>query len=124
MSTFTGGLQAFAKKTVANQRAVFTSTVAQMQASIKYGSALTGAPAMPVSLPKYPKSGSLRDSVTTSFSDADHALIYTTKWFAPRVEDNTDNHTFVSGGPGGWKLTIAAFERIVDTTAVRIAGAK
>jgi hypothetical protein len=39
-----------------------------------------------------------------TFPDASTAIIYTTKWYAPNVEFNTENHTFTSaevrmGGP-------------------------
>lgn len=121
--TFANGLQQFAAKVPVKQRAVFTSTVAQMYGSIQNGSALTGAPATPKAIAKYPRAGKLRADVTVSFADPDHAAIYTTSPYAIDVEDNVKGHTFTDGGPHGWKLTIAAFERIVDTTAARIAGA-
>lgn len=121
--SFAGGLQQFAKKVVVNQRAVFTSTAAQMHGSIKNGSALTGAPPMPKAPSQFPRSGSLREGITISFPNEDTALIYTTSPYAEDVENNPKGHTFVDGGPNGWKLTEAAFHRIVETTAQRIAGA-
>jgi hypothetical protein len=120
--SFTAGLQQFAAKVPVKQRAVFTSTVAQLYGSIKDGSALTGAPSMPVAPGRFPRAGKLRDDVTVSFTDEDHAVIYTTSPYALDVEDNPKGHTFNEGGPHGWKMTVAAFERIVDTTAQRIAG--
>jgi hypothetical protein len=122
--TFANGLQQFAAKVPVKQRAVFTSTVAQMYGSIRDGSALTGAPQMPVAPRNFPRAGSLRASVTVSFADDDHAVIYTTSPYALDVEDNAKGHTFNEGGPHGWKLTEAAFPRIVETTAARIAGVK
>ena len=118
--TFTDGLQMFAKKAVRNEQAVFVTSVSNLRDSIKFGSALTGAPAMPVAVPKYPKAGSLRDSVEARYSDPNNAVILTTKWFAPLVEDDAQGHTFTSGGPHGWKLTAAAFERVVDHNAKRL----
>lgn len=121
--TFANGLHQFAAKVPVNQRAVFTSTVAQLYGSIRDGSALTGAPQMPVAPSKFPRAGSLRASVTVSFSDDDHAVIYTTSPYAEDVEFNAKGHTFHDGGPHGWSLSAAAFPRIVETTAHRIAGA-
>jgi hypothetical protein len=118
--SFVGGLEQFAAKVERNEQAVFVTSVAQMRDSIKYGSAMTGAPAMPVAVPKYPKAGALRDSVEARYPDPNTAIILTTKWYAPNVEDNTENHTFTTGGPHGWKLTAAAFTKIVDANAKRL----
>lgn len=118
--TFADQLQQFAKKTEAKANAVFVSSNVELEKSIKFGSALTGAPAMPVAIQKYFRAGALRDSVTTRYLDANTAIIFTTKWYAPNVEFNSDNHTFSSGGPHGWGLTIAAFSRVVDHTAARL----
>lgn len=123
MSTFGDQLSQFAVSVPVKQRAVFTSTAAQMWGSIKNGSALTGAPAMPKAPNQFPRAGKLREDVTLSFPDEDTALIYTTSPYADDVENNAKGHSFVDGGPHGWKLTQAAFPRIVETTAVRIAGA-
>jgi hypothetical protein len=120
--TFTDGLQQFAKTTGKLPTAVFVASVVELRDSIKYGSARTGAPAMPVAVPKYPKAGSLRDAVDARYPDASTAIISTTKWFAPNVEFNSENHTFTSGGPHGWTLTAAAFQRVVEANAERIAG--
>lgn len=122
MTGFAGGLTAFAKKAERNERSVFEASNAELRDSIKFGSARTGAPPMPVAVPKYPKAGALRDAVTLSYSDPNTAVIYTTKWYAPNVEDNTENHTFTSGGPHGWKLTAAGFARVVEANAKRLGG--
>lgn len=121
--TFSNALQQFAKKVPVKQRAVFTSTAAQMWSSIKDGSALTGAPSMPVAPRNFPRAGSLKESVTIAFPNEDTAIIYTTSPYAEDVENNAKGHTFNEGGPHGWKITEAAFDRIVETTAQRIAGA-
>jgi hypothetical protein len=120
--TFTDGLQMFAKKVERNAGVVFVTSVTEMRSSIQFGSAFTGAPAMPVALPRWEKAGALRDSVEVRYSDERNAVILTTKWYAPNVEFNSENHTFVSGGPHGWTMTAAAFPRIVEKNAKRLAG--
>lgn len=124
MSGFGASLQAFAVKTPKTLTAVHIGIAVELQRSIKFGSAVTGAPPMPVAVPKYPKAGALRDSVLLTYPDATTALIYTTKWYAPNVEDNTESHTFTSGGPHGWKLTAAAFPRVAELVVARQAGAR
>lgn len=121
--TFSDQLRQFAKKVPENQRAVFTSTAAQMHGSIKNGSALTGAPPMPKAPNQFPRAGKLREDVTLTYPDADTAIIYTTSPYAIDVEDNAKGHSFVDGAPHGWALTVAAFDRIVETTAQRVANA-
>jgi len=118
--TFADGLQQFAKKAGKVPTAVFVASVVELRDSIKFGSARTGAPAMPVAIPKYFKSGALRDSVVATYPDENTALIYTTKWYAPDVEFNAKDHAFTSGGPHGWGLTAAAFQRVVDANAKRL----
>jgi hypothetical protein len=120
--TFVGGLEQFAAKAVRNEQAVFVTSVAQMRDSIKFGSALTGAPPMPVAASKYDKAGALRDSVEARYPDPNTAIILTTKWYAPDVEDNPRGVQFSSGAPHGWKLTAAAFSRVVDHNAQRLGG--
>jgi hypothetical protein len=130
MTGFADGLQQFAKKAGKLPTAVFVTTVTEMRESIRFGSAVTGAPPMPVSPPtitrwgkvKVLKSGALRDSVVATYTDPEHAVIYTTKWYAPDVEDNTASHVFNSGGPHGWKLTAAAFTKLVELNAKRLGG--
>lgn len=121
---FSRAVAEFAKGALQKESAVFISTAAQIRASIRDGSALTGAPSMPVAPSQFPRAGSLKESVTLSFPDANTAIIYTTSPYALDVEDNAKGHTFNEGGPHGWKLTAAAAPRIVVTTAERIAGAK
>jgi hypothetical protein len=94
--------------------AVFVGTVVEMRDSIKFGSATTGAPAMPVAPGQFKRAGALRDSVTVNYPDANTALIYTTSPYAQDVEDNAKGTQFARGGPHGWKLTVAAFSRVVD----------
>ena len=121
---FARAVKEFAKGAMDKEHAVFISTAAQIRASVRDGSALTGAPQMPVAPNDFPRAGALRDSITLAFPDANTAVIYTTKPYAEDVEDNAKGHTFNVGGPHGWKLTHAAFGKIVETTAVRQARAK
>jgi hypothetical protein len=119
--TFSRAVKEFTKAALQKESAVFVSTAAQIRGSIRDGSALTGAPEMPVAPSKFPRAGSLRESVTLAFPDANTAIIYTTSPYAEDVEDNAKGHTFNRGGPHGWKLTAAAAPKIVETTAERIA---
>ena len=122
--SFADAVKGFAAKVPRLTDGAFVSTAIELQKSIKFGSALTGAPAMPVANPKYFRAGALRDSVTLTFPDKETAVIATTKWYAPNVEDNTEGFQYENGGPHGWKLTIAAFERVAETVAKRQAGVK
>jgi hypothetical protein len=124
MTGFADGLQQFARKAGQLPTAVFVASNIELEKSIKFGSALTGAPPMPVAIAKYFRAGALRDSVTTRYIDPNTAIIFTTKWYAERVETNSENVTFSSGGPHGWALSAAAFEKVVDANAKRIAGAR
>jgi hypothetical protein len=117
--SFADQLKQFATATVKQREAVFVGTVVELRESIKVGSALTGAPAMPVAPGQFARAGALRDSVTVSYPDPNTALIYTTSPYAIDVEDNAKGHQFNSGGPHGWKLTVAAFPRVVQTVAKR-----
>lgn len=119
---FSDEIRRFAEKAERNTSAVFVATVVELRDSVKFGSAMTGAPALPVAPNEFPRSGALRDSVTVTYPDPNTALIYTASPYGPDVEDNPKGHTFHSGGAHGWKLTTAGFPRIVDTVAQRIAG--
>lgn len=120
--TFSSQLEQFARKTEKNANAVFVATVVEMRDSIKFGSATTGAPAMPVAPGEFKRAGALRESVTLTYPDANTALIYTTKPYAQDVEDNAKGHQFATGGPHGWKLTVLAFTRVLNSVATRIGG--
>ena len=51
--SFVGGLTSFAKKVERNEQAVFVRSVSDLRDSIKFGSALTGAPPIPVAQRKF-----------------------------------------------------------------------
>jgi hypothetical protein len=122
--TFAAELSRFGTKTPKQIEAVFVGTVVELRESIKFGSALTGAPAMPVAPGQFKRAGALRDSVTASYPDQNTAIIYTTEPYADDVEDNAKGHQFKSGGPHGWKLSAAAFPHIVETVTTRQSGAR
>lgn len=122
--SFARDLQRFAEKTPKKSTAVFVGSVVELRDSIKFGAALTGAPAMPVAPGQFKRAGALRDSVTVSYPDANTAVIYTTSPYAQDVEDNAKGHTFATGGPHGWKLSAAAFPRVVESVAKRQAGGR
>jgi hypothetical protein len=117
MTIFAADLQAFKERTEALTDAVFVDAVGMIGNSIKFGSPLTGAPALPVANPKYFRAGALRDSVTTRFNSPTEAIVFTTKRYDPHVEDTTEGHQYASGGPHGWILTAAAFDGIVTAVA-------
>jgi hypothetical protein len=121
--SFTGGLQQFARSVPTRADAVFVGTAVAMRDGIKFGSAVSRAPSMPVAPGRFPRAGKLRADVTLTFPDPQTALLYTTSPYALDVEDNVKGHTFNEGGPHGWKLTVAAFPRQVELVAQRIAGA-
>ena len=114
---FARAVAEFAKGAVLKEHSVFVNSAARLRGSIQYGSALTGAPPIPVAASRWEAAGALRDSITLTFPDANTALIYTTKWYAPDVEDNPRGVQFTSGGPHGWKMTAAGFARVVDHSA-------
>lgn len=120
--TFAAQLGHFGTKAVRTERAAFVASVVALRDSVKFGSAETGAPAMPVAPSEFPRAGALRDSVTVTYPDPDTALIYTTSVYAVDVETNVKGHTFHNGGPHGWGMTIAAAPRVVQTVTKRIAG--
>jgi hypothetical protein len=120
--SFTGSLQTFARRARSASESVFVSTAVEMPRSVKFGSELTGAPADAGRAERLPARRCAPESITLTFPDENTALIYTTKPYALDVEDNAKGHTFNTGGPHGWKLTQAAFPRIVESTAQRIAG--
>lgn len=94
---------------------VFVNAASAVKDSIVSGSPITGAPMLPV------ETGNLRNGVQLEFDAPDSALIYTNVEYAEYVEDNVRGVTFRVGGPHGWKLTRAGFQRIVDDEAQKVA---
>lgn len=122
MGPFASALAGFKRTVETRHTAVFVGSVVVLRDSVKYGSAETGAPAMPVAPSEFPRAGALRDSVIAIYPTPHTALIYTDKVYAPDVEDNAKGHTFHNGGPHGWKQTIAAGVRVIENVTKRIAG--
>jgi hypothetical protein len=120
--TFASDLRQFAKKAEARSTAVFHASVAELRDSVVKGSAVTGAPALPIAPTAFPRAGALRESVTVSYPDPNTAHIYTTSPYAIDVEENPKGHSFNEGGPHGWALTAAAGVRVIETATKRIAG--
>lgn len=122
MTSFSSGLAQFKERTIQRLGATFVGTTVELRDSVKLGSAMTGAPAMPVAPGQFARAGALRDSVTLGYPDPNTAILYTTSPYAVDVEDNVKGHQFASGGPHGWKLSVASFSRIVNAVAKRMAG--
>jgi hypothetical protein len=120
--SFASDLAQFAAKTEQRARAVHQGAALMVQESIVEGSAVTGAPPLPIAHGNFQYAGFLRNSVTLTYPDADTAIIATPAYFAKDVEDNPRGVRYEEGGAHGWKLTIAAFGRIVGVVARRIAG--
>lgn len=99
---------------------VFANSATAAHESIVNGSVVTGAPPLPVDPNPDAKAGELKDSVELVFSSPTSARISTPVKYAPNVEDNLRGVSFRSGGPHGWKLTIAGFDRIVAVEAAKL----
>ena len=121
MSAFADQLNAFSVKVRVRTQAAFVGTVAAAQASIQFGSTLTGAPGQPVD------DNNLRPSWQTTFESPTVALISTNVAYA---ESNEDGIARPGGGPyiqrsaigGRWSvaLTRAGIQRLADAEAARL----
>lgn len=118
----TDAAKQFSAQIERDRRAVFVATVDDLRDSIKFGSAVTGAPALPVAPSEFPKSGELRDGVRVTYTDPNTAVISTDVSYALEVEDDSKGQVFTSGGPHGWKISAAGFPRILAAVTRRITG--
>lgn len=116
MSEFGSQLRYWHAKAEKLEQSIFVNAASAMKDSIVLGSPVTGAPALPV------ETGNLRAGVQLEFDAPDSALIYTNVQYAEHVEDNVRGNRFRVGGPHGWKLTRAGFQRVVDSEAQKAAG--
>lgn len=116
MSEFGNQLRYWHAKARGVEQAIFVNTASAMKDSIVEGSPVTGAPQLPVD------TGNLRAGVQLEFDAPDSALIYTNVEYAEHVEDNVRGVTFRVGGPHGWKLSRAGFQRVVDDETRKAAG--
>jgi hypothetical protein len=98
------------------EQAIFVNSASALKDSIVNGSPVTGAPQLPV------ETGNLRAGVQLEFDAPDSALIYTNVEYAEHVEDNVNGVKFRVGGPHGWKLARAGFQRVVDDETTKAAG--
>lgn len=98
---------------------VFANSVSQAYESIVNGSAVTGAPPLPVADGE-PGAGELKSGVHLEVTSPTSARISTSVKYAGNVEDNVRGVRFHNGGPHGWKLTAAGFDRIVATEAEKL----
>lgn len=122
MSDFLGDIARFNVNVLAKApSAVFDGVIDETFRSIVDGSQLTGAPSLPTAPDGVPNAGKLRDSVTVTRPDANTAVISTDVDYASNVEDNLEGAHFHTGGPHGWKLTVAGFPRIVQAVGQRVA---
>lgn len=119
--SFTDELAAFGRLALQREEAVFSGSVAAVKASIRDGSALTGAPGQPET------TGGLRDSWQDA-REGPGADVFSNHPAAPVIEAGTrEGRAIVLHGAGGGfhsgALTAAGWERIVDAEAERVASA-
>ncbi len=113
--SFAGDINRFTLKVETKSQAVFVGSATAFKNGWVEGSAITGAPALPVD------TGNLRNGVQLEFPSATEALVSTNVEYAPYVEENVRNVTFHNGGPHGLALMIAGFSRVVDAVAAELA---
>lgn len=117
--TFTEDLARFMAKTEAKAKAVFVNSASAVQQSIVHGSPITGSPGQPVDF------GTLRDSWSPPLFDSPtSATISTNLEYAPSIEDNLRGARLRSsvGGFHSVRLTVGAFERLVDAETRKVTG--
>lgn len=119
---FADELRRFAATTERNAMAVHQEVVVAVKSSWVNGSAETGAPVLPIASGDGPTIGRLRRGVRVAYPDPNTALVYTTVPYAGEVEENLRGVHFHSGGPHGFKLTVAGFPRLLDSATKRILG--
>lgn len=122
MGAFASTLQRFATQTGTDARAIHQSVVVEVKRSWVEGSALTGAPPLPIATSNAPTVGKLRRGVRITYSDANTAFVVTEVRYADDVENNPRGVHFTEGGPHGHKLTVAGFPRLLETVTRRVTG--
>ncbi len=104
--------------------AIFSAVVTEVSNSIKFGSALTGAPGQPVD------TGNLRDSWTAHFRGPTRAIVATNVEYARSIEDgrsyaHAGRPIQLRSGVGGFhsvKMTRANYGRLARETILRFLG--
>lgn len=118
---FRDELRAYARKVETQNRDIFTGVVDMAHESIVEGSPVTGAPGSPVD------TGALKASWIKDYPSKDEAVISTGVEYAPYIEDGgNDRGEFTLrsevGGFHSVALTLASFQRIVDTVTGNVVG--
>ena len=124
--SFADDLKRFAVKTQGKSNALFINVAKDVKSSIVDGSAVTGAPGQPVD------SGALKASWQLTFESKQSALVSTNIAYAPVIEDNLRSSfnprgempekdalrklkKSIVGGSHSVKLTVGAFDRLVES---------
>ena len=124
--SFADDLKRFAVKTQGKSNALLTNVASGVKESIVNGSAVTGAPGQPVD------TGALKASWQLTFESKQSALVSTNIAYAPVIEDNLRSSfnprgempkpipgrkpiKSIIGGFHSVKLTVGAFDRIVES---------
>lgn len=116
--SFASDVRAFTQKVNGRSREVFLGVAMAAHESVVEGSPITGAPGQPVD------TGNLKTSWQLAI-EGDQALITTNVVYAPQIEDGTRAGRALTlrsptGGFHSVRLTIAGFQRIVDTVVARV----
>lgn len=82
--------------------------------SVVNGSPVTGAPPLPVA------TGKLKGGVTLKHSGPTTAVISTSVPYSLAVEENVRGMKLTNGGPHGWALSRAGFDRLVAQAAAEV----
>lgn len=130
--SYTSDIDRFTLKLKSRIADVVTDAALEVQNSIKFGSALTGAPGQPVG--QYPQGsgkvgGNLRESFHLTREDKYHATVATKVVYAKGIEEGISGATgrpitirSTVGGIGSIKMVRAAWQRIVDQAVRRQGG--
>ena len=118
---FRDELRQFTETVKTREQAVFTGVVDECHRSIVEGSELTGAPGQPVD------TGNLKASWQKTYETESSATIATNVGYTPFIEDggNSRGEFRLRSEVGGFHslaLTIAGFDRIVDTVTAQAHG--
>lgn len=117
--TFSGDLQAFAKKVEQRTKDVFVGSVNGVRTSITEGSVITDAPGQPVD------TGNLRGSWITEFPQQWVGEVSTNVRYAEAIEEGMGPHGPMTlrsgvGGFGSVKKTRANFQALVDSVVAEV----
>lgn len=120
---FADDIREFSKTVETDSQALFVNIASAVQASIQFGSPVTGAPGQPV------QTANLRDSWILEFPSRDQAQISTNVVYAPDIEEgvrtarsgqvtgHTKQRLMLRSPVGGFhsvRKTLDAFDALVD----------